>query len=100
MSSVSSIANIQRPKGGSEQYIETFKLEKQILNLLFDHNTLFVEHLIVFNQLRQIINENRCCSVSLSYIHALLFRLLRLSDEDSNRKQNIFASLKNIAENI
>ena len=75
----------------TETQINVIKMEKQILNTLFDCN-LYVEHPIVFNQLRQIINESRCWPALLP-VHTLLIRLSQSKDDNTN------TTLKTIAEN-
>src|SRR4051812_13255716 len=74
---------------------DVLKAEKQILNTLFDCN--LTEHPLIFNQLRQIINESRCLPILLPVIHTLLIRLTQ--PQDDNTKNNIIATLKTIVEN-
>ncbi|RGB26148.1 hypothetical protein C1646_721902 [Rhizophagus diaphanus] len=74
---------------------EILKLEKQVLNLLFDCQNHFVNHPVIFTQLRQVINESRCWYILLQLIQALL---LRLSQNDVNSTNSIIATLKTIAE--
>ncbi|RIA84176.1 hypothetical protein C1645_825899 [Glomus cerebriforme] len=82
----------------TEEYncnVEILKWEKQISNLLFDCNNFFADHPIVFNQLRQAINESRCWAILLPVINALLSRL---SQDDNNSTNSIIATLRTIAE--
>lgn len=74
---------------------EILKLEKQVLNLLFDCHTHFVDHSIIFNQLRQVINESRIWYILLQVVQALL---IKLSQNDVNSTNSIIATLKTIAE--
>lgn len=77
--------------------IEILKLEKQILNLLIEYSSLFADHPMIFNQLRQAINESRCLFSLLQIIHELL---LRLSQSDGNDTNSIIETLKRVAESI
>ncbi|GBB98491.1 hypothetical protein RclHR1_03240016 [Rhizophagus clarus] len=75
--------------------IEILKLEKQVLNLLFDCHSHFVDHPVTFRQLRQVINESRCWSIYLELTQALL---LKLSQNEGNNTNSIISTLKTIAE--
>jgi len=75
--------------------IGILKIEKQVLNLLFDSHNHFVNHPVIFSQLRQVINESRCWLILLQLVQALL---LKLSHDDVNNTNNIIAILKSIAE--
>lgn len=77
-------------------FVDVLKMEKQILNALFDCN-LYTEHPIVFNQLRQIISESRCLPILLPVIHTLLIRLSQPQDDNTNN--GIIATLRTIVEN-
>ncbi|CAG8710423.1 uncharacterized protein OCT59_027451 [Rhizophagus irregularis] len=79
--------------------IDIFRLEKEIYFLLFDCNEIFANHPIIFNQLRKIINENRCGLNLLFSIHTLLLRLSRLSGYHDEKISKIIAILKIIIEN-
>lgn len=79
--------------------IDIFRLEKEIYSLLFDCNEIFVNHPIIFNQLRKIINENRCEPNLLFSIHTLLLRLSRLSEYYDEKISKVITILKIIIEN-
>ncbi|CAB4387548.1 unnamed protein product [Rhizophagus irregularis] len=79
--------------------IDIFRLEKEIYFLLFDCNEIFANHPIIFNQLRKIINENRCGLNLLFSIQMLLLRLSRLSGYYDEKISKIIALLKIIIEN-